>query len=158
VSKLRETEPLFIVEDNAADFETILLLLSEAGLKAPVVHCRTGEEALQRIEKVRAQPPSGREVPAHILLDLNLPGLGGLDVLTDVRRDPLFASVPVTIFTTSSNPRDVEGCYHAGANSYLIKPVNFERMEKMLRGFASYWFDFVEYPEHRGGIRAGSTA
>ena len=144
--------PLLVVEDNHADFEIISLLLPEAGIKSPIIHFRSGEEALEYVATLREKSPMERQLPAHVLLDLNLPGVSGLDVLSELRGGDAFTLVPVTILTTSSHPRDISGCYQAGANSYMITPVDFERFEKMLRGFAAYWFDIAVYAHPAGAL------
>ena len=143
-STLLRSAPLLVVEDNSADFETISLLLREAGVKSPIVHCRTGEEAVSYAASVSEKVQS-EKVPVHVLLDLNLPGMSGLEVLEELRGNGIFTVVPVTILTTSSHPRDINGCYRAGANSYLIKPVDFDHFERMLRSFVAYWFEVAEH-------------
>jgi CheY-like chemotaxis protein len=138
--------PLLVVEDNEADFEVISLLLGEAGVSSLIIHCRTGEEALRYLSELQKKLPAEQTLPAHVLLDLNLPGVSGLDVLMELRKGDRFALVPVTVLTTSSHPNDIDSCYRAGANSYLIKPVDFQRFQKMLSSFAEYWFQVAVSP------------
>lgn len=144
-SPSRFLAPLVVVEDNRADWETISLLLTEAGVNRSLVHCTTGEEAMEYLNG--AKPKGGPRLPVHILLDLNLPGVSGLEVLNELKHDARFSQIPITILTSSAHPRDVESCYRAGANSYMIKPIDFNRFEKMVRNFVEYWLDTVKLPE-----------
>jgi CheY-like chemotaxis protein len=138
--------PLVVVEDNRADWETVAMLLTEAGVTRSLVHCKTGEEALEYLKEAKMK--SSLHLPVHILLDLNLPGLSGLEVLNELKRDSRLSQIPITILTSSSHPRDVESCYRAGANSYLIKPIDFDHYETMLRHFVNYWLETVKLPEN----------
>ncbi|MBV8819585.1 MAG: response regulator [Acidobacteriaceae bacterium] len=137
--------PLIVVEDSRADWETVALLLTEAGVKRSLVHYKNGEEALAYLKELKQKDSS--YLPAHVLLDLNLPGVSGLEVLNRLKTDRYLSQIPVTVLTSSSHPRDIESCYRAGANSYLIKPIEFDRFETMLRRFVEYWLDTVKLPE-----------
>jgi CheY-like chemotaxis protein len=79
--------------------------------------------------------------PSAILLDLNLPGMDGRDILERLKQDRSFKKIPIVVFTTSSNPRDVELCYQKGANGYLIKPMDFQELQKTVQAFVDYWLE-----------------
>lgn len=84
--------------------------------------------------------------PAVILLDLNLPGTDGRQVLAQLKQDAALQEIPIVVFTTSSNPSDIEFCYRHGANGYLIKPMDLDDLQTTLRGFIDYWLDLNVSP------------
>lgn len=125
---------IIVVEDSDADFDGLVRVLRRFRPHLLIERCRDGEEALHRISSADAS-----NLPALVLLDLNLPGTDGRRVLERLRADPGLAGVPIVVLTTSSNPRDVEQCYVAGANGYLFKPVDFALFEVTIRGAVDYW-------------------
>src|SRR5207253_2622403 len=86
--------------------------------------------------------------PGVVLLDLNLPGTDGREVLREVKNDPGLKNIPVIVLTTSNDERDVEACYRAGANSYIQKPVNIEGFFKAIQRLTDYWFEVVILPRN----------
>ena len=85
--------------------------------------------------------------PGIILLDLNLPGTDGREVLAEIKGEHALADIPVVVLTTSADHRDVEACYQAGANSYVQKPVNLDAFMEAIQRLHDYWFDVVILPE-----------
>ena len=81
-----------------------------------------------------------------ILLDLNLPGTDGREVLEDIKGDAELQSIPVVVLTTSSDERDIEACYQAGANSYVQKPVNLDGFIEAIRRLKDYWLEIAILP------------
>ena len=133
---------LLIVEDSPEDFEATRRSLVRGGLANPIVHLSNGDAALDYLF-------AGGEVattPALILLDLNLPGTDGRQVLARVKGHPMLREVPVVVLTTSRDERDVAACYRAGANSYIQKPVDLAGFQHALRTLREYWFDVVVLP------------
>ncbi len=86
--------------------------------------------------------------PGLILLDLNLPGTYGREVLRRIKQDDDLKSVPVVIFTTSNNPKRIEGCYRQGVNSYIIKPMDFGLLKRSIQTLLEYWFDITILPQN----------
>jgi CheY-like chemotaxis protein len=84
--------------------------------------------------------------PDLILLDLNLPGTDGREVLSIIKTTPALKSIPVAILSTSANPKDIATCYQSGANSYLLKPMRIDDLRNLLRIFLAYWFESVILP------------
>lgn len=84
--------------------------------------------------------------PDSILLDLNLPGTDGREVLSIIKTTAALKSIPVVILSTSANPKDIAACYQAGANSYLLKPMRIDDLRKLLRIFLAYWFEIAILP------------
>lgn len=141
---LSSSHPLFIVEDSDEDFETWLWMLRHAGVTNEVTRCRDGDEALAALKQ------SANECmltsPALIVLDLNLPGTDGREVLKQLKEDPELRLIPVIVWSTSTNPRDIELCYRYGANGYLNKPVDFALLKKTVNIFVTYWTELSLLP------------
>ncbi len=87
--------------------------------------------------------------PALILLDLNLPAIDGCEVLRQIKQDARLLTIPVVVCTTAAQPHDIDVCYQLGANSYMVKPVDFERLRYALERLMRYWFSVVTRPERR---------
>jgi CheY-like chemotaxis protein len=138
---------IVVVEDNDADFEAFEMLLRETGVSTDLVRCRTGQEA---VDLIHGRAWSKDDRPLHILLDINLPGVNGLEVLRHLRANNTLAAVPVTMLTLSANPRDVESCYRAGANSYLAKPSDLGRFTSMVNSFVAFWLKSAVLPDPHG--------
>lgn len=136
--------PLLIVEDSDEDFETLRWAFAKLGMVHPVRRCVTGDDALEFLRRSRY---AGNVRPALILLDLNLPGMDGREVLSEVKSDAVLRSIPVIVLTTSSNPKDVLESYTAGANAYMIEPVNLEKLTANLRAFCDFWLNAAALPE-----------
>lgn len=140
--------PLLIVEDSPEDYETAVRAFRQAGLENPICHCADGEEALDFLYRrgtysERAFLPQ----PGLILLDLNLPGTDGRDVLEEIKQDERLKAIPVVVLTTSSDERDIERCYRAGVNSYLRKPVDLPAYMRSIEWLKNYWFHVVMLPQ-----------
>jgi CheY-like chemotaxis protein len=144
-------EPLLVVEDSNEDFKMLERLMRRMKVQNPIYRCIDGDDVLnylyhQGIYKDNKIAPR----PSVILLDLNLPGTDGRDVLDKLKQSPSFREIPVVIFTTSSNPKDVELCYSKGANGYLIKPMNSEELQNIIRAFVNYWLEVNIVPGNEG--------
>ena len=129
------------MEDSIADYEATLRALRKNGLENPVTHCADGDEALEFLENGNGTPP-----PALVMLDLNMPGTDGLEVLKEIRSRPSFKATPVLIMTTSTDQKDVKKCLENGANSYVQKPVGHEGFQDANRRIKEFWFDIAVYP------------
>lgn len=139
-----DQRPLLVVEDSDEDFTALLWAMHKLGRRPPVTRCLDGDDALDRLYGRGAY----REAlwPSLVLLDLNLPGTDGREVLAELKAAPALRRLPVVILSTSANPRDVAACAQAGANSYLLKPVNFEQFTAQLRLLLDFWLDVVTLP------------
>ncbi|MEA5573097.1 response regulator [Calothrix sp. UHCC 0171] len=135
-------EPVLVVEDSNEDFKMLQRLMQRMSVQNPVYRCCNGDEALEYLkhEGIYDNPQTAPR-PSVILLDLNLPGLDGRDVLEQLKQDSNFREIPVVVFTTSSNPKDIQLCYQKGANGYLIKPMNSEELQDIVRAFVDYWLE-----------------
>jgi CheY-like chemotaxis protein len=138
--------PVLVVEDSAEDFLALGRAFRKNALKNPVLRCADGDEALEYLRGYGKHPAWPNSLPALVLLDLNMPGTDGRDVLGAVKLDPRLHNIPVVIFSTSSSNRDIEECYRLGANSYLTKPVSYTELEEKIRVTMQYWLGASELP------------
>lgn len=127
--------PILLVEDNPMDVELTLRAFAKKRVPNPVEVVRDGEEALQRIDDWL----KGEPLPLLILLDLKLPKVDGLEVLKRIKEQPGLRSIPVVVLTSSEEERDVRTAYSVGANSYIVKPVDFDRFMDIAAQIESYW-------------------
>lgn len=135
---------LLLVEDNPDDEALIRRALQKNSFNHEVVVVRDGEEALHYLFATGAFSGRSAEQPKFILLDLKLPKLNGLEVLRRVRDDSRTKLVPVIIFTSSNEEKEIIASYRIGANSYVRKSVDFAKFNDALRQLCTYWFDVNE--------------
>ncbi len=131
---------ILLVEDNANDEALTLRALKKSNLMNPVVIARDGAEALDYLFARDAH--AGRDptvLPQLVLLDLNLPKIGGLEVLRAIRGDARTRLLPVVVLTSSKEDRDLIAGYELGANSYIVKPVDFVQFSEAVRQLGLYW-------------------
>jgi CheY-like chemotaxis protein len=140
VTKLNE--PLLVVEDSNEDFKMLQRLMRRFAVQNPIYRCTSGDEVLDFLhQEGDYQDPGIAPRPSVILLDLNLPGIDGRDLLERLKQDRSLREIPIVVFTTSSNPIDIEWCYKKGANGYLIKPMDFQDLQKTIQAFVDYWLE-----------------
>lgn len=146
-SRVDPNKAILLVEDNDADAMSVKRAFRESGLANPVVRVERGEAALEFLNRTgNFADRSPALNPALVLLDLNMPGMDGLEVLQAIRANPKFSRIPVIVLTTSTHDRDVEACYQQGANSYVQKPVDFDRLMVAVKRMKDYWFELVILP------------
>ncbi|GLV55373.1 two-component system response regulator [Dictyobacter sp. S3.2.2.5] len=147
---MEQEQSILVVEDSDEDYFTFQRILRKRALRYPLVRCQKGEEALdflhQRGKFVQTVSNPGR-LPSLILLDLNIIGLDGRAVLADIKQSDKVKQIPVVIYTTSADPRDIDYCYAQGANSYILKIVPFETLGEQIQRIFDYWFRLVRLPE-----------
>ncbi|NJM68715.1 MAG: response regulator [Scytonema sp. RU_4_4] len=140
-------EPLLVVEDSNEDFRMLQRFMRRMAVPNPIYRCTNGDEVLDFLyQEGNYQDPNVAPRPSVILLDLNLPGIDGRDILERLKQDRSFREIPVIVFTTSSNPRDIELCYQKGANGYLIKPMDAQELQKTIQAFVDYWLEVNTFP------------
>lgn len=139
---------IVVVEDSPEDFDAMLRAFKKANMKNRVLHFEMGDECLDYLfgrGNFEGQKP---EMPGLIMLDLNLPGLDGREVLKVIKSAPELKMIPVVVLTTSTDERDIEACYRDGANSYIQKPVNFPSFIEAITKLKEYWFEISILPKH----------
>lgn len=142
-----KNQPILIVEDSPEDYETIMRAFKKARISNPVFHCEDGDEALDFLfQRGEYQDIERSPRPALVLLDLNLPGTDGRDVLSEVKRTESLKQIPILVLTTSNDERDIHSCYTAGANSYIQKPVDLAGFMTAIGRLKDYWLELVLLP------------
>ena len=140
--------PILLVEDSPEDREATIRALKRAGVANPIYCCASGDEALDYLlQRDKYADPAPAPRPNLILLDLNMPGTDGREVLAEIKKSDTLRSIPVIILTTSTDIRDVTSCYQMGANSYVKKPVDLEGFMLSIQRLKDYWFEVVVLPK-----------
>lgn len=134
--------PILLVEDNPMDLDLTLRAFSKKKFSNQVHVARDGEEALAFIPRWEA----GEAVPAVILLDINLPKINGLEVLRQLKAHERFRRIPVVILTSSREDKDLNTAYDLGVNSYIEKPVSFNKFMDVAEQIELYWCVLNERP------------
>ena len=129
------------IEDNPEDFEIIARALRKVAPQRRIQHCESGDDALQFLRQHQEAPVDGLGLPDVILLDLNLPGTDGRDILKIIKNDQKLQRIPVIVFSTSNNEKDIEVSYTSGANAYLRKPSTLEEFVDIAQTINKFWFD-----------------
>lgn len=147
VTLIEKPPLLLVIEDSNEDFEAFQRYVERSPMTIPIYRCVDGDEALAFLYRTgRYADPQSAPRPGLILLDLNLPGTDGREVLRKIKQDETLKLVPVVIFTTSNNPKDIEACYRWGVNSYIVKPMDFNRLKHSIQILIDYWFDTTVLP------------
>lgn len=140
----RENIELLLVEDNSAEILLLREVLAEAGVAIDLRVVNDGAEALGYLQR------SGRHAaairPDLIILDLNLPGRDGRQVLRDIKDDPELRAIPVIVLSTSQSEDDILQCYQLQANCYITKPVSLEEFIEVIRDVERFWLRTVKLP------------
>jgi two-component system response regulator len=132
---------LLLVEDNLHDAELAIRELKKHHIANNLVHLKDGEQALDFLfgtgeyEGIR----DSQFLPKLVLLDIQMPKVNGIQVLEAIKADERTKSTPVVILTSSKEDPDIQKCYALGANSYIVKPVNFEGFSEAIRNLGFYW-------------------
>ena len=140
-------QSFLVVEDSDEDFFAFERIVRKFSITQAIYRCSDGDEALDFLyHRGQYTNPEQAPRPSIILLDLNLPGIDGRDVLAQIKQDSDLSIIPVVVFTTSSNPKDVEICYQQGVNSYIIKPINVNKLMRNIQLLIEYWFEANTLP------------
>lgn len=142
-----ESVSILLVEDNIAHAELVKRILAEHRIANEVIHVFDGEAALDYLFK-REQFANDVTVkrPHLVLLDLRLPKIDGLQVLTEIKSSEMLKRLPVVILTSSNAEEDITRAYNFHANSYLVKPDDFKKFTEMLNNLGFYWLIWNQNP------------
>lgn len=135
---------ILLVEDSPTDIDLTREGLEMGKLANNLTVIEDGVEALAYLRKEGAYSDAIR--PDLVLLDLNLPGKDGREVLGDMKNDPDLMSIPVVVLTSSKAEEDIARTYKLHANCYITKPVNFSRFVEVVKGIEDFWFSIVKLP------------
>jgi CheY-like chemotaxis protein len=131
---------VLLVEDSEEDYEMFIRVVKKTDLQFELNRCETGEDAIIFLKHQSIyQDKEKFQKPSLILLDLNLPGIDGKKVLEEIKLDANLQLIPVVIFSTSSNPKDIEECYQKGANGYVIKPMDISLLQEYIQILLLHW-------------------
>ncbi|NJR39201.1 MAG: response regulator [Leptolyngbyaceae cyanobacterium CSU_1_4] len=151
-------QPLLVIEDSDEDFAAFERVIRKSSLFQKVYRCTNGDDALDFLRQTgNYTDETNAPRPGMILLDLNLPGTDGREVLEEIKQDAILKVIPVVVFTTSDNPRDVTGCYQCGANGYVVKPIDLKKLTKTVQVIVDYWFE-ANTPPSLAGDRNGTNS
>ena len=134
---------IVVVEDSHEEFHALEWACRASSITIPLIHCENGEEAFDYLSgagKYCQTLPS----PGLVLLDLNMPRISGKEVLRYIKTSDQLNTLPVIIFSSSANPKDIAECYREGANSYIVKPLGLKQIRSVMESLAQYWFNLVE--------------
>jgi len=138
---------ILLVEDNQDDFEATERSLKKNHFMNPIKWCKSGQDAIDYVfqQGVYKDNPDVL-TPDLILLDLNMPGIDGREVLKQIKSDKDKCTIPIVILTTSKDSKDIERCYEIGASTYVQKPVDFDGLTQAIRTMKDYWFGVAILP------------
>jgi CheY-like chemotaxis protein len=138
---------ILLVEDNPRDVRLTQRAFAQADMSHELRVVRDGDEALAYLQRERQyKEPQASPRPDLILLDLNLPRMNGHELLDFLKQDQRFRQIPIIVLTTSGRPVDIRLAYEAGANAYLLKPVEFARFTEIMEHLGKFWLELVELP------------
>ncbi len=144
---MKELRTVLLVEDSMADAEMAMDALAEAHLANPVVHVEDGVECLDYLYARGAWASREPGDPAVVLLDIKMPRMNGLDVLTRMREDEHLRRIPVVILSSSREETDLARSWDLGANAYVIKPVDVDQFFEAVRTLGRFWALLNEAPD-----------
>lgn len=137
---------ILLVEDNPQDAELALKALGSSRLANEVLHVWDGAEALDYLYRRGEYVGRLEGNPAVVLLDLKMPRVDGLEVLRQVKGDPVLKGVPMVVMTSSQENRDLSACYELGVNAYVVKPVKFQAFVEAVQQVGAFWAVLNEPP------------
>jgi CheY-like chemotaxis protein len=135
---------VLLVEDNPGDADLTAETLATSKIHIEIDVVIDGVEALAYLLKQGAYPNA--RTPDLVLLDLNLPKMGGREVLAEIKRHPSLRSIPVVVLTSSDAEQDIAKSYELGANCYVTKPVGLQAFQSIVRAVEGFWFSVVKLP------------
>jgi CheY-like chemotaxis protein len=130
---------ILIAEDDADDRFLFKTAFEEKGYDDDIEFVENGIELLKFLYTIEEKKPGERQYPSFILLDLNMPKKDGREVLKEIKQHPEFKKIPVVVFTTTNSENEIRRCYELGANTYVVKPVSFDSLLKVVEEIRKYW-------------------
>ena len=143
-SKSLKSFDILLVEDNPADARLITEFLSDTHL---INELHVQQDGIKAMDFLNQQCKPNNYYPHFIILDLNLPGKNGIEVLKEIKEDINLKKIPVMIFTTSTAEEDIKKCYDNHASCYVTKPLDFDEFTKTINLIEEFWLNTVKLPE-----------
>ena len=141
-----ELKRILLVEDNPNDIELTLAALAEHNLANRVITLSDGVQAIDYLRYEGKFKNREKQYPAVILLDIKMPRMDGIEVLQQIKSDPLLKTIPVIMLTSSREEPDLKKCYELGVNAYVVKPVNFKDFFEAVKHLGIFWAVLNELP------------
>lgn len=143
---MSQIKKIILAEDNQADVELIKMAFKNVNLPLEVHHTYDGQELMEYLRS------ASLDNVALVLLDLNMPRMGGMEVLKALAKDEELKKVPVVVFTSSTHESDVLECYELGANAYVGKPIDVDQFQDVINAIAYFWADINVVPSLVGTV------
>ncbi len=143
---MNHTKHILFVDDSARDTKLALTAFKEYKLANPVVTLEDGEEALDYLYRRGPFADRGDEQPAFVLLDLKMPKVDGMEVLRQIKSDPVLKVMPVVMMTASREEQDLVKSYQLGVNGFVVKPVSFQEFVEAIKRVGGFWAALNEPP------------
>jgi CheY-like chemotaxis protein len=151
ISENLQPVKILLVEDNVQDIEITQRAFAKGRVRNELTVVRDGEEAIEYLyHRGKYQDPATSPRPGMILLDLNLPKVGGLEVLQQIKKDDQLKQIPVIVLTVSQREEDVVRSYDLGVNTYIQKPVEFDNFMRVVNAVQEYWILIATLPPSAG--------
>lgn len=135
---------ILIAEDDADDRFLLQTVFEEKNFTERVHFVENGVELIDYLDKIAQTKPY--VFPKIILLDLNMPKKDGREALKEIKQHPLYRKIPVIVFTTTKSEHEINRCYELGANTYIVKPVSFDKLIKVMEDLREYWLNTASIP------------
>lgn len=145
---MSKDQTIVIADDDPEDSDLATEAMRLADMSNPVLVVKDGHELIQYL-KGQNNGDGHHNVPAIILLDLNMPRMSGHDALRQIKADPELADIPIIVFTTSHSEVDIEETYRLGAQSFMVKPGSFRELVDKFTQLRRYWFETVRLPRDK---------
>ena len=137
---------IIIAEDDAGHARLIEKSLNRAGLHNPILRCENGQEVLDFLFRLGPGPHRKTDTPYLLLLDIRMPKVDGVEALRQIKEDVFLRKLPVIMLTTTDDPREIERCHLLGCNSYIVKPVDYDRFAEAIAKLGLF-VSLVKVPE-----------
>jgi CheY-like chemotaxis protein len=136
---------IIIAEDDEGHAFLIKRNLSKSGVINPIIHFKDGEEVLNYFNRISSGEQTESDVGYIVLLDIKMPRIDGTEVLEKMKADPVLKKIPIIMITTTDAPAEVELCHKLGCNSYIVKPIDYNKFIDVVKKLG-YFLEIVEIP------------
>jgi CheY-like chemotaxis protein len=138
---------VLVIEHDDTDYRVIANSFQKSLTTPQLDRCQTGTQALDYLDRAVRENTGGRNIPALILLDLQVPEIEGCRVLKIIKQDPILHFIPTVILTRSERPKDIQKCYDLGVGGYILKSIDLAQFEQSVVVVSDFWLKRVTLPE-----------